>query len=173
MIYDPINHHRRSIRLRGYDYSQKGAYYITICTQKRICRFGQVIETGTPNALVELNEVGQMIEKAWLEIPVFYPGVELDQFVVMPNHLHGIFVLVQTGGMAAFDVVHRLKSWTTNQYGNGVKKCVWPAYEKRFWHRNYYEHIIRDEDDLNRIRRYIIENPIHWPKDKLNPQNPL
>ena len=88
MKYDPSRHHRRSIRLKGYDYSQAGAYFITLCAQDRECLFGEVVD-----GEMRLNDAGRMIESVWNEIPLFYPGVDIDEFAVMPNHVHGIVIL--------------------------------------------------------------------------------
>ncbi|HPN32919.1 MAG TPA: hypothetical protein PK843_00255 [bacterium] len=89
MTYDPNKHHRRSIRLKGYDYSQAGAYFVTICTQNRQCLFGDVTD-----GEMRLNAAGQMVQSVWDELPLFYPGVDIDEFVVLPNHVHGIVILV-------------------------------------------------------------------------------
>lgn len=179
MKYNPDIHHRRSIRLKGYDYTQAGAYFITICTQNRLCLFGEVV-----NGEMRLNEAGAMVQSVWDEIPVFYPGVLTDAFVVMPNHIHGIVVLVgapprgcpnqgQAQGPAPTlslpDVVHRFKTMTTKRYADGVKRNGWPPFPGRLWQRNYYEHIIRNEESLNRIRQYIADNPARWVQDRDNP----
>src|SRR3990172_159079 len=95
MTYAAAKHHRRSIRLRGYDYTQAGAYFVTICTQNRECVFSEVVE-----GQMLLNGPGQMVESVWRELPQHYPGVQVDAFVVMPNHLHGIIVLVGVGADA-------------------------------------------------------------------------
>src|SRR3990170_2943541 len=98
MPYDPTRHHRRSIRLPGYDYTQPGAYFVTICTQNRECVFGEVADGEMMS-----SGAGQMVERIWNELPHHYPGVEVDAFAVMPNHVHGIIVLVvaaNTGGRA-------------------------------------------------------------------------
>lgn len=89
MKCDPARHHRRSIRLKGYDYTQAGAYFVTIVTQGRECLFGELVD-----GVMQLNAAGWMIQSVWEEMPVFYPGVDKDEFVVMPNHIHGIIVLV-------------------------------------------------------------------------------
>ena len=96
MKYDPARHHRRSIRLRGYDYRQAGAYFVTICTQDRELMFGEVVGGQT-----RLNGPGQMVESIWRELSQHYPGVEVDTFVVMPNHVHGIIILVGAGHVGA------------------------------------------------------------------------
>lgn len=88
MTYDPHKHHRRSIRLKGYDYSRMGAYFVTIVTQGRECLFGQVVD-----GEMRLNDAGRMVQAVWDQLPVFYPGVQVDAFIVMPNHIHGIIVL--------------------------------------------------------------------------------
>jgi REP element-mobilizing transposase RayT len=185
MTFDPKTHHRRSIRLQGYDYSRPGAYFVTICTQNRECLFGQVVD-GT----MRLNGTGWMIQTVWDELPQFYPGVDIDAFVVMPNHIHGIIVLIVGAGpcacpdkkrqgqpqgvaptMSLPDVVHRFKSLTTTRYRQGVTGHGWRPFPGKLWQRNYHEHIIRNEDDLNRIRQYIINNPARWAEDENNSDN--
>src|SRR3972149_5525612 len=95
MTYDPERHHRKSIRLPGYDYGQAAAYFVTICTQDRECMFGDVVE-----GQIALADPGRMGESVWRALPEHYPGVALDEFVVMPNHLHGIIILVGAGPRA-------------------------------------------------------------------------
>jgi putative transposase len=190
-------HHRRSIRLRGYDYAQSGAYFVTICTQDRACLFGAVVD-----GAMRLNEAGRIIQEVWEGLPRFYPGIAIDAFVVMPNHIHGIIILVGAGpcacpagpcacpagpcacpgptetgqpqGVAPTtlslpDVVHRFKTMTTKRYIDGVKTRGWHPFPGRLWQRNYYEHIIRNEESLTRIRQYIVENPLRWHLDRENP----
>ncbi len=317
MKYNPERHHRRSIRLKGYDYARAGAYFVTIVTQDRAGLFGEVVD-----GEMRLNDAGRMILAVWDEIPLFYPGVDTDAFVIMPNHVHGIVVLVgaTTGGcpdggepqgvaptlslppggnhgglprpdavpdhvgatprgrphtaptsqrarrqgnhggvprpdavpdhvgatprgrphtaptsqrarrqgnhggvprpdavpdhvgatprgrphygqargpaigqargpaigqargpaigqargpaptgLSLPDVVHRFKTLTTKRYADGVKRDGWPAFRGRLWQRNYYEHIIRNEASLNRIRQYILDNPARWALDRENP----
>lgn len=89
MRYDPTLHHRRSIRLQGYDYAQAGAYFVTICTQGRECLFGEIVD-----GQMRLNEAGKMAWNTWHEMPKHYPRVQIDAFMVMPNHIHGIVILV-------------------------------------------------------------------------------
>ena len=169
---------RKSIRLKDYDYSEPGDYFVTICTQDKKCLFGKIIDCE-----MRSNDVGKMVEKVWQEIPQSYPNIEIDEFTIMPNHLHGIITIVgadprvrpgQTQGFAPTRlslpaVIHRFKSLTTKYYIDNVKTKSWPPFEKRLWQRNYYEHIIRDENDLNKIRDYIISNPGVWTEDKENP----
>jgi len=187
MRYESQKHHRRSIRLNGYDYTQAGAYFITICTHERACLFGEVV-----GSEMRLNDAGRMVETVWDELPCFYPGVDIDGFIVMPNHIHGIIVLVgaaprgrpddviddrpdsgQPRGVAPTlslpDVVHRFKTMTTKRYTDGVKQSGWPPFRGRLWQRNYYEHIIRNDESLDRIREYILNNPLQWELDRENP----
>ncbi len=184
MTYNPAIHHRRSIRLKGYDYSREGAYFITICTQNREFLFGEIVDGN-----MVLNDAGQMIETVWAEMPNYYKGIDIDIFQIMPNHFHGIIMIVgatprgcpdRTGqaqgpaptnarALSLPDAVHRFKTLTTKRYTDGVKQNNWPPFNKKLWQRNYYEHIIRDDESLNRIREYIINNPLKWDMDKNNP----
>jgi len=196
MRYDPDKHHRRSIRMRGYDYTQAGAYFITICTQDRECLFGTIVD-----GCMHMNDAGRMVQSVWNEIPDHHPGVDVDAFVVMPNHVHGIIILTgepvaarpeyavgatvdrgvaptgtnEPGETAAGkrmslpNVVHRFKSLTTARYRHGVYELRWPPFPGRLWQRNYYERIVRNEEALSRIRHYILDNPARWKKDIENP----
>ncbi len=175
MPTNPDRHHRRSIRLKGYDYTQPGAYFVTICTEDRECLLGEIVD-----GEMQLNDAGWMVQTVWDQLPDHYPGVDIDEFVVMPNHVHGIIVLVGDpvgatprgcpDGQALPDVVHRFKSFTTALYRQGVAHNAWAPFPGRLWQRNYYEHIIRNERALERIRGYIQNNPIRWTSDRENPQ---
>jgi len=167
MPYDPDIHHRRSIRLAGYDYSQAGPYFVTICVQDHECLLGKAADDG-----VSLKAAGEMVQRVWLELPDTY-GVACDAFVVMPNHVHGVVWLPEAAPPSAPpltlpDIVHRFKSLTTARYRQGVLRDGWPAFNGRLWQRNYYEHIVRDDDDLARIRQYIADNPARWYEDEDN-----
>jgi REP element-mobilizing transposase RayT len=197
--YNPDIHHRRSIRLRGYNYSQAGAYFVTICTQHRLCLFGEIVERR-----MILNVAGQMVETVWQQLPHRFPQFAIDAFVVMPNHVHGIIVItdsdnpnripsdraipepsplgvcttvrVPTRGtptdayaQTLGEIVGAFKSITTHQYAIGVKQQNWTPFPGKLWLRNYYERIIRDEDGLNAVRQYIAENPRRWAQDSQNP----
>ena len=181
MKFDPQKHHRRSIRLKDYDYSQAGAYYVTINVQNRECLFGEIVDYE-----MILNDAGKMIEAQWLALLERFPDIELDVYQVMPNHAHGIIVIVEpefgadTGPGAGIkpapthkptlgDIVGAFKSITTHEYIQGVDNKNWRQFHKRLWQRNYYEHVVRDEADLNRIRDYIQSNPANWDKDEENP----
>jgi len=182
--YNPDIHRRRSIRLRGYAYSQAGAYFVTICVHNRKRLFGE-----TADGKMVLNDAGRMVQTIWDEIPNNYNGIETNEFIVMPDHIHGIIVIVgaapcgtpdsgngakgQPRGvdptLSLPDVVHRYKTMTTKRYVDGVKQHGWPPFPRKLWQRNYYEHVIRNEGELNRIREYIINNPSKGEFDRENP----
>ncbi|MBN1197023.1 MAG: hypothetical protein JXA62_06425 [Candidatus Aminicenantes bacterium] len=191
MDKNPNKHNRRSIRLRGFDYSSVGAYFVTICTHKHKCVFGEVI-----NSQMVLNDAGMMVQEVWDQIRGNYTGVETDEFVIMPNHIHGIIVLVgaaprgrpdgyhacaeneygatgQPQGVAPTlslpDVVLRFKTMTTKRYADSVKEYGWPSFPGKLWQRNYYEHIIRNEIEWKHLREYIINNPVKWECDRNHP----
>lgn len=182
MLDDSNKHRRRSIRLRGYDYAQVGAYFVTVCTQNMEHLFGDVL-CGT----AVLSEAGEMVQTVWEELSLNYSGIGTDAFVVMPNHIHGVVILsapsatgqpsfdqtqesqaVTPTRMALPDVVHRFKTLTTKRYTDGVKHRGWKRFSGRLWQRNYWEHVVRDEDELGRIREYIMENPAKWECDPLH-----
>lgn len=176
MTADPDRYHRRSIRLKGYDYSRAGAYFITVCTHHRECLFGEIID-----GEMKWNECGETARRCWLEIPHHFPHVELDEFVVMPNHVHGILVIVENDvgannhsplpGATPFRSPSRAIGSIIRGYKIGVTKWFHQNTDIHLvWQRNYYEHIIRDERSLHRIRQYIRDNPQHWHLDQENPQ---
>ncbi len=172
---------RRSIRLHGYDYRQAGAYFVTICTHDRMCLFGQVV-----GGEMRLNARGRIVEQCWLEIPRHFPHVALDVFVVMPNHVHSIIILNDVGTRPVGarhavplqrerfgkpvtgsipTIIRSFKSAATKQI-NIVRRLP----DAPVWQRNYYEHVIRNDEPLNHIREYIITNPLRWA---LDPENPV
>lgn len=232
MAYNPQKHHRRSIRLKDYDYSSPGKYFINLCAQNRECRFGKVV-----NKKMILNAAGTMIDEWWKKVPEKFPNAVLDVYQIMPNHFHSIVGITEwkpeihsqtnvradrresskpdtenvgadprigpgkndddngdvdgvyqgdhagsrpTGSPqpefepkpASVDgIVQWFKSMNTNEYIRGVKKGIYPRFNRRLWQRNYYEHIIRDEKSLERIRDYIINNPAKWDEDRNHPDN--
>lgn len=176
MKYNPREHHRRSIRLQHYDYSAAGAYFVTICTHRGKCLFGNVV-----NGEVKLNQHGIIAENEWIRTATLRKNLILDQYVIMPNHLHGIIIIMQDlKGVLQYAptkefrspeetigaIIRGLKSATTKQI-NRIRRTPGIA----VWQRNCYEHIIRDEHDLNKIREYITNNPITWELDDENPDN--
>jgi REP element-mobilizing transposase RayT len=168
------HHHRRSVRLQGYDYTQNGAYFVTICAYERACVFGQMVDD-----VMAINAWGQIVQSCWDEIPAHYPMVELDAFVVMPNHMHGVIVIVNDGrGMACHaptkrefsKPIARSLSTIVGAFKSAVTKYINrlpnPP-DHPIWQRNYYEHIIRSEESLNIIRAYVANNPAQWGEDSL------
>jgi REP element-mobilizing transposase RayT len=184
MPYNPAIHHRHSIRLKGYDYSQAGLYFVTICVQNRSCLFGK-IETDE----MILNDAGQIATQCWLEIPQHYPDAVLHECVIMPNHVHGIIELVganddspplgcnDVGNVGAknFSPLPPSQSSSSRSTGTsrtigsivrGFKIGVTKQLGYPLWQRNYYEHIIRNEQSHQNISNYIINNPAKWKTDK-------
>lgn len=202
--YNPDIHHRRSIRLRGYDYSQAGFYFVTICCQNREHLFGEI-----DNGKMALNDAGEMINNEWLKLTERFENIKLHEHVIMPNHFHAILEIAAVGatlvvaqndntvaqnkntkhdnghngqpqGIAPTetmnktvkktlgDMVGAFQSITTVNYINGVKTKNWKSFDKKLWQQNYWEHIIRNENEFIKISEYIRNNPIKWHKDKLN-----
>lgn len=160
-----LQRRRKNPRLPGYDYRTPGLYHVVTGTKGNICRFGAVYE----NIMIP-NDIGQMVDEIWNSIPDKFPAVSLDASVVMPNHFHGIvFIEPQPDdalGISLGKIMQWFKTITTVRYSQGVRERGWHPYDKRFWHRNYYEHIVRDERDLERIRDYIAGNSANWDSDR-------
>ena len=154
---------RRNARLPGRDYRRPGPYAITICAEHRWHMFGAVVD-----GEVMLNGAGRMVELVWQEMPAEFCGVRLGAFVVMPNHFHAVVWLPgddPVGGPLLGAVVQRFKTITTTRYAAQVNAGEWVAFDGRLWQRNFYDHIVRDGDDLDRCERYIRANPANWPND--------
>ncbi len=209
MSYNPKIHHRRSIRLKGYDYSKAGLYFITICCQDRACMFGEIVGTnvgthvganpcGRPNDIpkMQLNGAGKMIDEEWLKLPQRFENIQLHEYIVMPNHFHGILEITNddiigrpqfddingrpqfddingrpqghapTAGKTVGDMMDAFKSITTVEYIHGVKTMNWQRFNGKLLQRDYYEHIIRNEQSYETISNYIINNPAKWKEDK-------
>jgi putative transposase len=150
-------------------------YFVTVCAAGHKCWFGHI--TGET---MQMNNIGRMVERCWREIPAHFPSVALDEFIVMPNHLHGVLVIVGANDYSPLppnDVGTRPRG-TTRTIGSiirgfkiGVTKWMREnAGPRDVWQRNYFEHVIRNETSLNRIRRYIVENPMRWAFDRENPE---
>ncbi|MEP7284531.1 MAG: transposase [Chloroflexota bacterium] len=153
-----------------YDYSQAGAYFLTICIKDRLPLLGEIRD----NAL-QLNAAGLMISLWWTEISNKYSNIMLDLHVVMPNHFHGIVVIEHHGlppepsAPTISAVIGWFKTMTTNAYIRGVKESGWEPFNKSLWQRSFHDHTIRDEKSLNTIREYVANNPARWLDDTLNP----
>lgn len=170
--------HRRSIRLQNYDYAQSGAYFVTICTQHRACVLGEVVD-----GQMRLSELGLIAAQGWQWLAEQYAHVQLDAWVVMPNHLHGILVLTddqphEKGGSRTAPAVARkpvgrlvgaFKTVTTKQI-NALNEVADDLLKPLFWQRNYHEHVVRNEADLSRLREYVVNNPMKWVLDSLHPE---
>ena len=196
MKYDPHLHHRRSIRLKDYDYSQPGAYFVTLVSSQRDCLFGNVIE-----GEMQVNRYGKIVQQVMQNLPNHYPYITLETFVVMPNHIHAVVVLRandddymgrggslrdpnssqvnDASGCVAVpghgqtrpyyrmrrhglpEIVRALKSFSARRI-NQVRGTHGIA----VWQRNYYEHIIRNQNELDAVREYIVDNPRQWSEDK-------
>ncbi len=188
MTYNPDIHHRHSIRLRDYYYSQAGAYFVTICAWQRECLFGE-IEHGK----MVLNDSGGIVETVWCQLPEHFKGINLDEYTIMPNHFHGIIFLFDnvgamptarpeaqiaengrpvgiaptgplSGSIGA--IMAQFKSNVTKRINKFRNNPGCPV-----WQKNYYERVIRNENELSRAREYIVNNPMKWELDKENPVN--
>ena len=178
MLFNPEIHHRTSIRLKDYDYSQAGAYFVTVCAWKKEYLFGEI-----KNGEMRLNECGETVAKCWDAMPDHFHHVELDEFVIMPNHIHAIIVIVGAQFIAPVrnaatenqgainhaptvgEILRAFKARCTHAINHIRKAPGVPV-----WQRNYYEHIIRNEPELHAIREYIRQNPLKWDIDEENPQ---
>ena len=191
--------HRRSVRLRGYDYSQPGAYFVTLCTQRMDCLFGTIV-----GGQMRVSPAGAIVQECWLEIPRHFDHAVLDEFVVMPNHLHGILVFspgahhgvplpAPLHGVPGFrgtrggvprqeafarpaagslaSVLRLIKQSVTRRVAVGLDVGARLGVPLPIWQRNYYEHIIRNQDELDKIREYIRTNPLRWACDRYHPEN--
>ena len=171
MPYEPGRHRRRSIRLPGYDYAQGGAYFVTICVRDRACVLGEMAR-----GEVRTSALGEIVARCWCALPQHFPTVEVDAVVVMPNHLHGILFLTDVpaaGTPPATErraplsvVIGAFKSASARQI-NAMRGTA-----GAFWQRDYFEHIVRDERGLSRLRTYIEQNPARWDMDRLHPEAP-
>lgn len=168
MSYNPNKHHRRSIRLKDYDYSSDGYYFITICTYNKEQLFGHI-----ENNEMILNAYGEITLQTWDDLPEHYPNATLDEFIIMPNHIHCILVLIDDGVGAGLKPAPTEKRYGLSEIIRGLKTfSARKINEIRdttgipVWQRNYYEHIVRDEKELENIRNYIISNPTNWKDDE-------
>lgn len=184
MPYDPDRHHRRSIRLRGYDYALAGGYFVTICTYGRECLLGTLLD-----GRMILSKYGSAVEDCWNDLPRHYGHVVLDEMVIMPNHIHGIIILtppdVATSPVGAgfkpaptesaladgerhglSEIVRALKTYSSRRI-NELRLTHGAA----VWQRGFYDRIIRNDRELQAIRRYIRSNADHWAEDPENPDS--
>jgi len=178
-------------RLYGYDYTRNGAYFVTICSKKHICYFGDIVvvetglrpvstnsinnfsvENGNNSLNIKLSEVGKIVNECWFDLPNHYSNFILDEFIIMPNHIHGIILIQnytgkkQIHGLSEF--VRAFKSFSSRKIHNFQKTTL-----SEIWQSRFYDHIIRSENELNRIREYIKANPRNWLNDEnyFDPKN--
>lgn len=183
MKYHPDVHHRRSIRLKNYDYSQSGAYFITLCIQNRECLLGEIIDRK-----VQLSPAGENVFLQWINLSQRFSGLELDEFVVMPNHFHGIISINPVGAPLAAPcfvsnemgevlgaasnaptvgkILRAFKSISAIEGNRLLNRRSQP-----FWQRNFWERVIRNEKELMMLRQYILNNPAQWELDSLFESN--
>ena len=189
--YNPKIHHRKSMRLKDYDYSQNGYYFVTICVRNKTEYFGEII-----NGKMILNEIGEIAQKQWLWLAEQYDYVKLDEWIIMLNHLHGILIIENstTGvGRVGADRVagagrdlplrpqrqceqqtRKIKSSSEliGAFKTTSSKLIHQNGLSEFqWQQNYYDRIIRNEKELDKIRKYIFENPLEWELDRNNQEN--
>jgi REP element-mobilizing transposase RayT len=159
--------------MKGYDYSKEGAYFITIVTYHRECVFGNIF-----NGEIKLNNAGLMIKKWWNKLNDKFSYISNDVYIIMPNHIHGVIHIGGEDlhllenrhiGLHLHKIVQWFKTMTTNEYIHCVKQFGWKNLNGKLWHRNYYEHIIINENELYNIYEYIINNPLQWELDRENP----
>jgi len=198
MKYDPEKHHRRSIRLKIYDYAWEGVYFITLCTEGRICIFGEIID-----GEMCLNEIGEIAVVEWEKSQEIRREIELGEWVIMPNHLHGIVIIreptdsespspQETGAgrrggppsaqeakqveprqmrsqpKSLSSLMQGYKSATTKRIN--VARQSWG---EEVWQRNYFERVIRNQRELDAIQGYILDNPRRWAEDRENPDRQI
>jgi len=187
--FDPKIHHRRSIRLPNYDYTQAGAYFVTVVTHNRENIFGGVVD-----GEMRLNECGEIAQREWERLPKRFKHIELGAFVIMPNHAHGIIIIHDNGRGTADYAAHdnlqdprRAPTTTTEKFGKPVSGSI-PTIIRSYksavalrvnyvrsgdstpvWQRNYHEHIIRNDREMGNVWRYIESNPVLWEDDEENP----
>jgi REP element-mobilizing transposase RayT len=181
MKFDSEKHHRRSTRLKGYDYSSSGHYFITICVREKECMLGDI-----ENKRMNLNEFGEVVKKVWTRSFNIRREIKCDTYVIMPNHIHAIVVIDQfvgaNGGLPynnrtgkkirvnCHSSLH-MKPRSLSSFVSGFKSSISRKLRFSIWKRNYFDHIIKYKKERNNIRQYIKNNPADWEKDEYNPAN--
>lgn len=179
-----LKYNRKLNRLSSYNYSKVGYYFVTICTKNKISYFGKI-----KNGKIILSNIGRIMDHFWQEIPEHFLNVKLDEYIIMPNHVHGIIVIIKNDdkcvGNKNFCSLQKDKTkinWQA-KWGKslssivkgfkiGVTKwCRHNNYNNFAWQKSFHDHIIRNEESLNKIREYIIYNPVKWIEDKNNIEN--
>lgn len=172
---------RKSTRLQLYDYSTPGYYFITICVQNHACLFGEILD-----GKMHQNELGTILNKEWRESLSSYPNIKADQWVVMPNHFHGLIQIldflprnkgyVNTGHLSVNERRKMLIPKVIGKFKMHTSKSINQVFNQKgrsLWMRGYWDRVVRNEAELEKIRQYIVNNPLRWELDKLNPKNNL
>ncbi|BDC98538.1 transposase [Persicobacter psychrovividus] len=157
--------HRKSLRLKGFDYSNQGLYFVTINTNKHHSLFGKI-----QNEKMVLNSAGIMVERWYFELENKFESIKCLSMVVMPNHFHCIIQIIDYPHINKKATLGRVIQWfktmTTNEYIRRVKGLGWTPFDKKLWHWNYWEHIIRNDQAFDEIENYILTNPTRWESDR-------
>ena len=161
---------RKQLRLPGWNYKTPGYYFVTLCVEQRQYLFGNI-----ENCVMILNDAGQMINEVCCVLPALYSGISLDKYIIMPDHMHFIIIITpgynkkegrrQSTAPTLGDIIKKFNTYTTYRYRQGIYKLNLLPYFKHLWQRNYYEHIIRNNESLEKIRSYIDNNPGTWKSD--------
>lgn len=180
---DSFEKRRKSIRLPEYNYASPGAYFVTLCTHQSCNFFGEIA-----GGKILLNEAGEMVKRWWLKIPDKFPTIQLDTYILMPNHLHGIIKILESNNQPKRvgadpcvrpeeklaknqftsidatlpDIVKWFKTMSTNEFIRGIKLGKWDHFNKHLWQRSYYDHVIRKLSNISEVREYIENNPLRW-----------
>lgn len=171
MLRRSIVKNRKLNRLSNFNYSKSGYYFVTVCTKNKIDFFGKI-----KNNKIVLSKIGEMANHYWQKIPEHFSDVKLDEYIMMPNHVHGIIIIESVGNRHACSLQRRQSQKIPTIIGSfksAVSKCVNENfnYNNFNWQKSYYDHIIRNNESLNKIRKYIIYNPIKWLEDKNDVEN--
>jgi len=188
MFHHNFKHLRKSTRLPGWDYTRPGRYFITICVKRKMCYFGNIT-----NGKIEINKYGKVVEREWLAIENNRRNIKIDEYIVMPNHFHGIIIITRrisqppsvesdvnykTRSGGVFRIRANSISSIIGLFKSDAKKKIEKVLKNEpltspyfSWQRNYHDHIIRSEKELDTIRNYIRDNPNNWDDDEFNPLN--
>lgn len=158
---------RKQARLKDFDYCTTGAYFVTICTQNKAWIF-ELEQNFVGNDLCVVPPLQNQIIHKWIkQIETKFDNIKIDKYVIMPNHIHLILVITERhAGRSLPDIMQYFKTMTTNEFIQNVKNGLLMPFDKKLWQKSYYDHIIRDEQDYQKIWKYIDENPLKWANDQ-------
>lgn len=166
---------RKPNRLSNYNYSSNGIYFVTICSKNRLNIFSEIntnsVGTGLAPVRLHLTRIGNIIDKHWQTIPKDNDNIELDQYIIMPNHIHGIIQIKKRTGASPVPTLSKIigsfKSKSSLEYLKYIEQNNLDV-SGQIWQRSFYDHVIRSEESLSEIREYIINNPLNWENDRNN-----